>query len=132
MIKVTRIAGESYNLETRQEMPKALILSNGKREFAVYVGDDVAEAVLEMMLDSEAPARAGKPRVEEPTLERPVMPPQLAKPAPKTPPARVHTFEKPPPMAEIGDAPEPEEEDDNSGSEPGEEYNDPATGAGSL
>lgn len=135
MIKVTRIAGESYDFENRRETPKALILSNGKREFALYVDDATAEAVLEMMLESDTPEpKNGKPGVVVPTPEHPVMP--TAKPAPrKTAPAPVHTFEKPapsPPMVEIGGAAELEEEDDNSGFEPGEEYNDPATGAESL
>jgi len=137
MIKVTRIAGESFDLENRHEMPKALILSNGKREFALYVDDETAGAVLEMMLDDDTPtpSKNGPPKVAVPTSKHPVMAAaELVTPAPKKPASvPVHNFEKPkpPPMAEVGRAAEPEE-DDNSGFEPGEEYNDPATGAESL
>ena len=127
MIKVVRIAGESFDLESRKEMPKSLILSNGKREFSLYVDDVTAAVVLEMMRDSDVQPAPASPQVPSP--ERPVM----AKPV-KKPAAPVRTFEKPvaaPPMAEVevgGSA----ADDDNSGFEPGEEYNDPATGAASL
>lgn len=123
MIKVTRIAGESFDLETKQEMPKALILSNGKREYAIYVDDETAKAVVELMMES-LPARAvpknggSSSTNTRPTPERPVIPvaePELAAPE----------------MATVGDAPETEP-DDNIGMEPGEEYNDPTTGAESL
>lgn len=128
MIRVVRIAGESFDLETKREMPKALILSNGMREYALYVDDDTATAVLGMMLDGPKQNVSMSTKVPEPTIERPVIPTK-PKPVPIT------TFEKPsrsPSMAEVGGAAEEEYEDENLGVEPGEEYNDPATGAESL
>lgn len=132
MIRVVRIAGESFDLENQEQLPKALILSNGKREFPLYVDDDTAKAVLEMMRESvlERPRK-----VEVPSPEKPVIPNK-----PKPEPAVVHQFppkkpasNKAPPMASVVDAPEPEEEEfEDAGAEPGEEYNDPATGAESL
>jgi hypothetical protein len=122
MIRVTRIAGESFDLENRREMPKALILTNGKREFSLYVDDETAAAVLEMMRDSPTQNVSMSTKVSEP----------VSKKAPE--PVPVHTFEKPKDfqMAEVGGAAAEVEEDENSEVEPGEEYNDPATGAESL
>lgn len=127
MIKVTRIAGESFDLETKEELPKALILFNGKREYPIYVDDETARAVVEMMMES-VPARAvPKNGGSSSTNTGPLagIPEELKK--------RLDSLEPkgPPPMATVGDAPEPEM-DDNSGVDPGEEYNDTATGAESL
>ena len=132
MIKVVRIAGESFDLENQREMPKALILSNGEREYSLYVSDEDAKAVLEMMLELTPMVKLEKAPQEAASPKRQAAP--ARKPAPKkVEPAPVHTFEKPTPpqMAEVGGAAE-EEEDENSGFEPGEEYNDPATGAESV
>jgi len=111
MIRVTRIAGESYDLESGRSLPKALVLSNGVRELQVFVDDEVAVQVLQLMELVEA------------------APVQAAKPQPKIQPKAKAPAE--PVMATIGD------EEDNSnveldGSEPGEEYSDSATGAASL
>jgi hypothetical protein len=122
MIKVTRIAGESFDFETRKETPKALILSNGKREFVLYVDDDVAEAVLRMMLELDVPVSAPAKSNGSST--------GLAVPAPRAP---VQQGPKPTPrMAEVSHDENVDLSDDNSGFEPGEAYNDPATGAESL
>jgi len=130
MIKVTRIAGESFDLETKQELPKALILSNGKREYTIYIDDETAKAVVELMMESPAVSeevKKGNGKRSSTNTRPPAPRPQVSEPVviPVTEPAG------PPPMATVGDEPEPEM-DDNSGFEPGEEYNDPATGAESL
>jgi hypothetical protein len=140
MIRVVRIAGESFDLETKKEMPKALILSNGAREFALYVDDESAREVLQMMLETTPEAqlrKAEEPRAAAPSPSRPIIPAKGPAPASSPAPAEVHkypakTAPKPPPMASVEDEVEDEVEDDNSGFEPGEEYNDPATGAESL
>jgi len=124
MIKVIRIAGESFDFETKKETPKALILSNGKTEFSLYVGDDVAAAVVRMMLESEpegtAPSKSnGSAVVRSPT------------PVPQPKAAVASMSAKTPQMASVVDE-ELASMEDNLGGDPGEEYNDPATGAESL
>jgi len=125
MIKVIRIAGESFDFETMKETPKALILSNGKSEFTLYVDDATATAVLKMMLNEDAPAPSKSNGSPANARATPVAVPQ----APQSP---VAESPKAPPMATVGEEEVPEDEHDNSGFEPGEEYNDPATGAESL
>lgn len=128
MIRVVRIAGESFDLETKKELPKSLVLSNGTRELSVYVDDDTAAEVLKMMLEGTRPDTSTSTR---PALKR----------APE--PVPIHTFEKPtqarspvPVCSNENGRPTPsvvaEGEEENGGLEPGEEYDDPATGAGSL
>ncbi len=57
MIRVIRIAGESFDLESGKEMSKAIVLSNGHRELSVYVDDDIIQGLLQMSAEavSEAP-----------------------------------------------------------------------------
>jgi hypothetical protein len=94
MIKVVRIAGESFDLETRQGTPKSLVLSNGTRELSIPVGDKVALEVLAMMTGPmSAPLASPEDNFQVEALQE--------------------------------DA--PRDVDDL-----GDEYNDPATGAGSL
>lgn len=143
MITITRIAGESYNLQTGEQMPKALILSNGIREYSLYVDDHTAKDILSLLLEvsqestaSSAPV-GSEPSQEKrkvPSAEDPVIPSHGSR-------SQIYALEhatyggpleapQPPPMAVIeGDDPDTEEE---YGLEPGEEYNDPATGAASL
>jgi hypothetical protein len=131
MIKVVRIAGESFDLENQHEMPKALILSNGAEEFSVYVDDETAAAVLKLML---AGAHPNVSMSTKPAPERPVAPTKAVRPAQVRTFEPVHTHEnvgEPPPMVEVGGS-AAEVEEDTSELEPGEEYNDPATGAESL
>lgn len=121
MIRVVRLAGESFDLETGAQLPKALILSNGMREFSLHVDDETAMAVVQMMAELEALHR------------KKAEPGNGAKPAPQEPELEVAQ----PPVAESQlwpstvDAPEDEDFSEEV-REPGEEYNDPATGVGSL
>jgi hypothetical protein len=122
MIKVIRIAGESFDFETKKETPKALILSNGKTEFSLYVDDAVAEALVMMMLEADAvPVVPAKPNGSAAKHATPT-------PAPKAPVSRP----KPEQQMAVVSHDEIDLSDDNSGFEPGEAYNDPSTGAESL
>lgn len=139
MIKIVRIAGESFDLETQQEMPKALILSNGERELSLYVDDDVAKEIIEMMKETAKPAQMRQAGYAVPpgpqrlgNVEAPCRPLPTAKPQTDFEPGNPDPIVSVPPMATIevgGAALEP---GDNAEIEPGEEYNDPATGAASL
>ncbi len=120
MIRIVRLAGESYDLETGTQLPKALILSNGVREFALHVDDDTAMAVVHMMAE-------GQQALDEAVAEAKV--PGNGSGEPIEEPPRLREVE-PPTMASVVD--DEAEEEDSLEREPGEEYNDPATGVGSL
>lgn len=134
MIRVIRIAGESYDLETGEELPKALILSNGLREFALHVDDDTAHAVVQMMAESQE-ARSQKTVEKAKRVSIPgngSNPVELIRPAHRDGLEGIVQGAHSPAMATVVDAPEEEELMDDEGYEPGEEYSDPATGVGSL
>lgn len=133
MIRVIRIAGESYDLETGEELPKALILSNGLREFALHVDDETAHAVVQMMAESQE-ARSQKTVEKAKKVSVPgngSNPVELVRPAHRDGLEGLVEDVQPPAMATVVDTPE-EEPMDDEGYEPGEEYSDPATGVGSL
>jgi len=137
MIRVVRVAGESYDLETGDAIPKALVLSNGVREFPIYVDDDTAMAVIAMMAEAQETRNAS---TVSKVAQVPI--PGTGKPQPVVVPEsepQVHqqVFEPErqpvtgPRMASVVDLPE-EGDYEEEGAEPGEEYNDPATGVASL
>jgi hypothetical protein len=56
MIVVTRITGESLNLQNGKEIPSAIVLSNGNEEVHVQVSADVVAEVVRLFTESvEAP-----------------------------------------------------------------------------
>jgi hypothetical protein len=117
MIAVIRIAGESLDLQTGAEMPKALVLSNGISEYTLFVDDDTARAVIGMQRELEEGSEDKASVGPEPTAVEKVKPLSKA-------PAQVAT------MAVVDDEEErPQEEDEL---EPGEEYQDSQTGVDSL
>lgn len=133
MITVTRIAGESYNLQTGEMLPKALVLSNGAKEYFLYVDEETAAAVLQLLVEDTSSVEHLPPsRFREESVEPSEQP---KKEPPNKEPLRKNLdleapAAQPPPMAVVEGAPEQEEEEYER--EPGEEYNDPATGAASL
>jgi len=70
MIRVVRIAGEAFDIETGERASKAIVLSNGQDEVHVPAGDDVINAVLHLywsapeMTKAEEPLEAPKVVVE--------------------------------------------------------------------
>jgi hypothetical protein len=52
MIVVRRIAGESYDLVTGKEQPKALVLSNGHSEVFVPINEETVLRVIQLMVTS--------------------------------------------------------------------------------
>jgi len=132
MIRVVRIAGESYDLESGEELPKALVLSNGVREFSLHVDDMTAQAVVEMMAESQA-LRNQNTISKTSTVKVPSnggTPAQTVSSPPTPEPA----------LQKLGsiivdDLPEDvpaDEPEDEEVYEPGEEYSDPTTGVSSL
>ncbi len=105
MIIVTKIVGESFDLQTGGEIPSAIVLSNGTDEVHVPVEEDVLKQVVRLF--------AGSSRMAAP------MP--LRQPEPQDPV----------PLATIeGDDEEPSQPSWDE--EPGAEYEDPATGTESI
>ncbi len=59
MIRVVRIAGEAFDIETGTKTSKALVLSNGENEVHVPVRDDVINAVLHLVYHSPENTKEG-------------------------------------------------------------------------
>lgn len=143
MIRVIRIAGESFDLVSGEQLPKALILSNGVREYPLYVDDETAHFVLQMMVepssagDSVGTDRADRDSPAHAPLESPLF--KTDEEGRTVVPEGRHGYavledSEPEPVASVVDLPEELEEPvlDDEDYEPGEEYSDPATGVGSL
>ena len=66
MIRVIRIVGESFDIDTKQETPKMIVLSNGHREVSVPVDDEAARAIVNMLLEelSDKPIQEDKDPVQ--------------------------------------------------------------------
>jgi hypothetical protein len=62
MITVKRITGESYDLETGEEIPKTLVLSNGSQEVSIAVDDETAVEVVKLMVGRQEPMRPEEPQ----------------------------------------------------------------------
>lgn len=128
MIRVTRIVGESFDLESGEEKSKAIMLSNGHRELLVHVSDGVIDSLLRMTAEALPPDApqvpsgngSGVPQPPAKVLSQEEMDSALETQGTdldfKTDPV----FEDVPAFA-----PEPE-------FEAGEEYDDPSTGTPSL
>jgi hypothetical protein len=125
MIQVVRIQGESFNLGTGELIPKSLILSNGVRELFLPVDDSTAEEVLRMLVEcaevgEEVPSISG---TVEPGVHKPVSP------SAKVDSLHIELVDTP--LSEAGETPAVDDKEDDD-FEPGEEYNDPMTGIGSM
>lgn len=64
MIIVKRITGESFDLETGEQIPKTLVLSNGEREATIIIDDAAALTVVKLMVSDheldDVPAEGGE------------------------------------------------------------------------
>ena len=112
MIFVSRIVGESYDLQTGKELPKALVLSNGTYEHTLYVDDKTVQAIISL----------GKTTVS--TQKPVVIPPEDAE-APEHSEVRLSPRLMPQPV----EAPVENIAQDDG---PGADYDDPTTGVASL
>jgi len=121
MIRVTRIIGESFDVETRTETPKSVVLSNGKREVVIPVGDEVAQAIVGMLVEDLESRIPSGPR-PTPTLDEVLSSPdgQEALAKENYGPDWQEQKNRQPELAEIPDE------------GPGNEYDDPTTGVESL
>lgn len=134
MLKVVKIIEGGIDLVTQEELPRSLIISNGMREIAVPANDIVIREVVELI----AEYAAKPPNVSVEDVSRytepnaPATPPRanMANPYRRTPPSPQVVNQAPSPFEDEEEGPRmPIDED---GFEPGEEFNDGGTGAGSL
>ena len=68
MIRVVRIAGEAFDIETGVKTSKALVLSNGTNEVHVPVRDDIINAVLHLVYHSPENTKEGDPMPPPPEV----------------------------------------------------------------
>jgi len=64
---VSRIIGDTFDLDSGAEIPRAVILTNGKEELMVEVSEDFTQAAIYLWSES-LPAKAD---TQEPTYEEP-------------------------------------------------------------
>ena len=124
MIRVTKIVGESFDIDSGKETPKSVVLSNGKREVVIPVGDDVAQAIVGMLVE-ELEGRLPRTPRPTPTLDEVLSSPdgQEALSKENYGPDWQEQVSRRPVQPELAENPE---------DGPGDEYDDPATGVGSL
>jgi hypothetical protein len=88
MIRITKILGESYDLETGQETRKGLLLTNGISEVPVEASPELIDTVINLMAEErqlmhpasqpEAPVEvAPKPAKQRNGRKKPSPPPQF-------------------------------------------------------
>jgi hypothetical protein len=68
MIRVVRIAGEAFDIETGAKSSKALVLSNGVNEVHVPVRDDIINAVLHLVYHAPENTKEGDPMPPPPEV----------------------------------------------------------------
>jgi hypothetical protein len=112
MLKVVRIVGESYELDTGKKIPKSFVLSNGMSEVSIPATDLIIEQVLSLVLDAKGQSNIPKARAPISTFEDLIPKYDL----PKDPEVPVDQI-KPLVLEER---------------EVGEEYRDPETGVASI
>ena len=119
MLKVVKIIEGGINLETKEELPRSIVISNGHREVHVPANDIVIRDVVSLFVDNGEP----KPPEEELLTKAPNVP-QRPPPSPRpASPRTAVTFEADEPASDSFD---------DEGFEPGEEFSDSGTGASSL
>jgi hypothetical protein len=128
MIRITRVVGESFDLETKTETPKALVLSNGIREFHLYVDDDTALSIIAMI--QETGEASSKPALVTAFSFTPDKPGYYV--AGRSPLLDQSAKSALPALASVEELPEVAQGAEGGDQGPGDEYNDVLTGAGSL
>jgi hypothetical protein len=116
MIFVSRIVGESYDLGSGKELPKALVLSNGKEELLLFVEDDIIQSIIRLS-QTAAPAAPAAP------VQKQVLKLQDQVQVSDESEVRLN----PSLIPEPAELPEPPVEEG-----PGSDYDDPTTGVASL
>jgi len=127
-MQVIKIIEGGIDLRSGEEISLGLVITNGIREFTIPISSEILNHIT-LMIAEEKP---GKPIVEGPVKPASEIPPAALSPAGgDLNPFREETQTTPRLVEEEPTLPQnPLDEDE--GFEPGEEYNDIGTGAGSL
>jgi len=140
MLKVVKITEGGIDLETKTELPRAIVISNGHREVTVPANDIVIKEVVALFAENGGPKPEGAERHLAAAHKWPLGHGGASSYVdPKSPPRNI---ERPPPSPQpvtmgspspfIEEAEEGPQTPDDEGFEPGEEFNDGGTGASSL
>ena len=66
MIYLSRIVGESLDLQTGQELPPSIVLSNGDQDITLYVGEQEMRQIVAMYVGTTQVQPVARQQVEEP------------------------------------------------------------------
>lgn len=126
MLKVTKIIEGGIDLETNQELPRTIVVSNGHREVNIPANDNVIRQLIRLFAENSEPqdriTLEGASHYVEPTT-----PPSTDVSRTSLSPQPVNT------APSLFDDPKEEPSEIEDGDfEPGEAFNDGGTGAGSL
>jgi len=130
MITITKIQGESYDVNTGQEMGRALVITNGISTATIEVPDAAVETVVQLIVElqqrHQQPAQEGYQLMKEAAPARAVPSKangsRVRSPMREALPSQARDFFE---SALSGDVNE-------ENFEPGETYDDPDTGVSSL
>ena len=128
MLRVTKIIEGGIDLTSGEQIEQGMVISNGYREVTVPVPETVLADVVRLYVEAvEANVAAAAPQQTSITPE--------PKPAPR-PPVKLRPVDSepasPPPDFEYDSPPPSSDTDDDTGFEPGEDYDDSGTGVSSL
>jgi len=139
MLRVTKILEGGIDLTTQEQLPRSIVISNGRREVVIQVQEDTIGEIVEMLQDD-----LSRSETKESDASRGVAPP------PKRPDPfmeqmvaniPVDRFKMPEPEVQVeqeqevqdyDEPPPPAQQQQDDGFEPGEAYDDVGTGVSSL
>jgi len=128
-LQITRIIEGGIDLLSGQELPQSIVVSNGAREVIVPVSQEVLKEVVVLYAEAESAPENRQERSGFFTPEEEYQPEISNTPTTRKKPRLVPAPETP--QKEIRDEAVSSDTLDEK-FEPGEEYNDAATGVGSL
>jgi len=67
MIFISKIVGESFDLQTGKDLPSSVVLSNGKREITLSLGPEDIRRIVELYVEASGSPVAIVPTVPENT-----------------------------------------------------------------
>ena len=114
MLTITKFIEGGFDLITKQELPKSIVVSNGKRELVIPITEAQLKELVAMFVDDSSFAYTSS----QADL--------MASPESKS--ERIQMFE--PPESQVSDEEIPGDQMEDF--EPGEEYSDSGTGVASL
>jgi len=141
MLTITKIIEGGIDLATREELPRCVVVSNGAREVTVPVPNGAMEKIVQLYIEGLQVERTSHANQVVQSIKglnivekAEVVDDLHVRVQPKAPtehiemkvevPRETSDYDEPPPSSDVVD--------DDSGFQPGEEYDDSGTGAASL